>query len=252
MLPAAKETFLDTRPSSRAGDKDIEMQAHASYILTKPSFDIGEDDPTPVVPTSHNPLTGPSAAVSPHSPHPSYYSASDIPVPSPIPEPVYRYTTGEIASSPPTRAASLRTVRDETEQSPPRSPPAWQSQNLRAAQQNRGSVRSSTSSASNSGIYEMRVRNPQFNENEQHLAPTPNHLGASRGASEASYVTAIDDRIQWLADGGHHQHEFSSHSHDGSHLDDDQTTVVQGDRLSTAFDHDRPMSESSWDGGRAL
>jgi len=239
--PPTKETLLDTSPLSRAGDIDIEMQAHASYIITKPSFEIG-DDPTPIATTSHNPLTSPPVSPDPHSPHPSYYSASDIPAPSPLPETVYRYTTGEIASSPPTRTASLYTVRDDAGSSPTRSTAPRLFHDLTTAQQNRGS-----SAASSPGVYEMRVRSPPHDPSEHHLAPTPlpDRLDLSRGASEATDSTAYDSQQEWLADGAHGQYRLSG-------LDDDQATIIHDDRLSGVHNHDRPVSGSSWDGGLAL
>jgi len=243
MSPATKETLWDT-PSSRPRDTDIEMQAHASYVLTKPSLDVATEDLKHSAMTSRDPLTRSSTALDAVSPHPSYYSASDIPPSSPLPEPVYRYTTGEITSSPPTRGASLYTEADASQQF---------SDVLQAAQLDHGSARHSSgstySATASSGIYEMRVRSPHH-EDEHHLAP-PNRSDLSRGASETSYGTAIDNE-RWLADGGHDQDGVSDHHHDGSLLDDDQVTVIQGNRLSSGYGHDRPSSGSSWDGGRAL
>jgi phospholipid-translocating ATPase len=243
MSPATKETLWDT-PSSQLRDTDIEMQAHASYVLTKPSLDVATEDLKHSAMASRDPLTGSSTALDAVSPHPSYYSASDIPPSSPLPEPVYRYTTGEITSSPPTRGASLYTEADASQQF---------SDVLQAAQSDHGSARHSSgstySATASSGIYEMRVRS-LHHEDEHHLAP-PNHSDLSRGASETSYGTAIDNE-RWLADRGHDQDGVSGHHHDGSLLDDDQVTVIQGNRLSGGYGHDRPSSGSSWDGGRAL
>jgi phospholipid-translocating ATPase len=240
MSPATKETLWDP-PPSRPRDTDIEMQAHASYVLTKPSLDVATEDLKHSAMTSRDPLTGSSTALDAVSPHPSYYSASDIPPSSPLPEPVYRYTTGEIASSPPTRSASLYTEADASQQF---------SDVLRAAQLDHGSAHHSSgsaySAAASSGIYETRVQSP-YHEDEHHLAP-PNRSDMSRGVSETSDI----DGEKWLADGGHDQHGVSSHHHDGPLLDDDQATVIQGDHLSGGYGHDRPSSGSSWDGGRAL
>lgn len=47
-----------------------------------------------------------------NSPHGSYYSASEIPAPSPLPEPVYRYPSGEVTSNPPSRRASGRQAQE--------------------------------------------------------------------------------------------------------------------------------------------
>jgi phospholipid-translocating ATPase len=61
--------------------------------------------------------SGPSPPSTP-SPHPSYYSMSDIPIPSPVPPSLYRYPNGEITDKPPSRPAS-RTSRSVTPSSAP-------------------------------------------------------------------------------------------------------------------------------------
>jgi len=237
------------------------MQAHASFVLTKPSFEVGQYDQTPITTTSHNALTTRTEPPSPHSPHPSYYSVSDIPIPSPPPEPVYRYTTGEIASGPPTRAPSVYTVQsDAAKPSPQRSAAAPQLshalqtalQNIGSAHQSRLSSGSTSSAGASSGTYEMRVRDSLHDQSENRLAPHPNsnHLDASRGFSEASYVTARDDSQEWLPDEPHDQHGLSGHLQNGLGIDVDQATIIQN-RLSTASG-DRPTSGSSWMGGLAL
>ena len=245
MSPPAEEFSWNT-PPGRAADTDIEMQAHASYVLTKPSSEVGAGDPTHIPVTSRDPLTGSSKAPDPTSPHPSYYSASDLPPSSPLPEPIYRYTTGEIAGNSPTHNASLYTEAEISSRF---------SDGFQAAQQDYGSTQSrggsTYSSVAGPGIYEMRVRSPHYDDNEHNLAP-PNHPDLSRGVSETSYATATDVEDQWLGDGGHDQHGLSSHHHVGSHLNDDQATAIQGDRSSGGYNHDRPLSGSSWVGGRAL
>ena len=252
MSPPTKESLLDT-PPSRAGGDDIEMQTHAGFVLTKPSFEIGEDDVTPVATRSRNPLTSPTGPPDPISPHGSYYSASDIPAPSPLPEPIYRYTTGELTTNPPTRATSIYTVRDDAESSQLKSPPHIP-HTLPTAHENYGSAHHSSgstySAATSPGTYGMRVRSPPHDESEHHLA-TP-HSDPLRSASEMSYATVVDDQEEWLPDGGHDRHGHSSHRHIASHVSDDQATVIQDDHLYGAYNHDRPVSGTSWDGGRAL
>jgi phospholipid-translocating ATPase len=242
--PSKTETLFDP-PHSQTGD--IEMQAHTAFVITKPSFDA--DDTTPIATISRDPIRNSNGPPSPNSPHPSYYSVSDIPIPSPPPEPVYRYTTGEIASSPPTRATSLYTVQGDAG---PRSSAATQlPYSLQAAQSNIDSRHSGLSSGSTySGSYEMRVRSPPHDQSEDHLAPIPHHHSdPSRGISEASYATADNE---WLDDGSHDRHGFAGHHQDGSHIDDDQTTIIQNDRQFGVYGYDRPVSGASWDGGLAL
>lgn len=231
-------TLVDTPP--RKGYPDLEAQGPEPYIITKPSFEVGEDDPTPVATISRNPITGTTGSPEPPSPHPSYYSASQIPSPSPVPDPIYRYTTGEIASSPPTRAPSLYTVRGTA--SPPRTP----HYTLQPPPVSHGPTRRN-SGGSSSGAYEMRVRSPPHDETDQRRSPPlrPSHSDASRGVSEVSYATAPED--EWLDDGAHLQ---------PSHIDG--STIANDDRLSAVYDHSRPasgssfLSNKSWNGGRAM
>jgi hypothetical protein len=81
----------------------------------------------------------------------------------------------------------------------------------------------------------MRVRSPHH-EDEHHLVP-PNRSDLSRGASETSYGTTIDNDEMWLAGGSHDQHGVSNYHH-GSLLDDNQVTVIQGNCLSGVYGHD--------------
>jgi len=50
------------------------------------------------------------------SPQPSYYSASDIPIPSPLPPIQYKYPDGEVTTNPPSRRPSIGTTRHPASQ----------------------------------------------------------------------------------------------------------------------------------------
>ncbi|KIJ08019.1 hypothetical protein PAXINDRAFT_158245 [Paxillus involutus ATCC 200175] len=75
---------------------------------------LGSSDPTFQQVAERSGASPPS----PPSPHPSYYSMSDIPIPSPVPPSLYRYPNGEITDKPPSRPAS-RTSRSVTPSSAP-------------------------------------------------------------------------------------------------------------------------------------
>lgn len=236
-------TLLDTPPRSRADDADLEMQTHGSYVVTRPSYDITND----ITNEKRSPIV--SGSPEPVSPHPSYYSASDIPIPSPEPDPVYRFTTGEITSSPPSRALSQYTVRSGGPSSPPRSPPPSRPPyTLQPPRQQYGNNRRSDNST-DPGAFEMNVRSPPR---------SPPFSPMSREVSEvshASYATAQeDDEEDWVNSGYEQEPELPAQPHERSKhpLDDDQVTVTAGDRLSAAYNHDRPVSGTSWDGGRAM
>ena len=93
-LTGQTTTYLDTPPM----DETVELPPRedgVQYVqpTTKPS-------------SLHlSPLT-----VTP-SPQPSYYSASDLPIPSPLPSPKYELPSGEITSIPPSRKPSITASR---------------------------------------------------------------------------------------------------------------------------------------------
>lgn len=253
--PPPQDTLFDSPPLSRAG-RDIEAQ----YIVTKPSFDVGDDDPTPIATSSSNPLASGSG---PPSPSPSYYSVNDIPLPSPQPEPVYRLTSGEYTTSPPPpRALSIAgTIRGAASSST--SPPP-----SRQSQSHDQKMRSSSGGhiiSSSSGSYEMRSLSPQRNPNDHShsLSPPPDRSQPSRGASESSFATAQEEQEEWWADGGEDADEANAPVHPQSRhrmpaSDDDHSTIRLGDNEhdhDPEHSHHRPLSgqsDNSWDGGRAL
>lgn len=221
-LLRADNVLGDTPPFSRQGS---DLEAQAQYTLTRPSYDDGGE-------VSSDSLIGASGTRVPASPHPSYYSSSDIQIPSPQPETVYRYTTGEVASSPSTRPLSLSTVRD-SKNSPPAAlqpPPQKYGTNRRSS----GSVYSTMS-----GAYEMRVRSPSHDDSEHHTPP-PGVATLAGGPGDASYVYGEEHDSRRLA------------SPVG------EPSIHQGDHLSTIHDNSRPISgasfqsRTSWQGGLAM
>ncbi|KAJ7581830.1 phospholipid-transporting ATPase 1 [Mycena floridula] len=99
------------------------------------------------------------------SPNPSYYSVSELPVPSPLPSPKYMLPTGEPTTfAPPSRRSSVATTIRTTIVPPTPAPIPGRHPIDRQA-------------------YEMRVRSP----------PIPQGHAVERSASAASYSTANDD-----------------------------------------------------------
>jgi phospholipid-translocating ATPase len=198
------------------------------------------------------------------SPQPSYYSASDLPPSSPLPSPQYRYPTGEVTKTPPSRPTSVSRVPSVTApHSPMPTAPLPPQPSLLVP--GPYTPRDSTG-------YEMRVRSGQSSYTEGSGGSSHEHL-YRRSASEtshASYATAADDL--WIAEsdgagagaggsvGGHHQptqlstqsHSHSQgttlYSHQQQHSGDDD------DDGETVTDH-RPVSivsTTTWEGGMAL
>jgi len=202
--------------------------------------------------------------IGPSSPHPSYYSASEIPPSSPLPSPKYKYPSGEITSTPPSRRASIATTRTSVrgglqEHFPMPSPPdplypPSSPNTLQLPGHYRPGIASGSSS--NPDVFEMRVRSPS---NDYVSSHGHSHSPSERAPSATSYMTAVDDL--WAEDdpGSNHQrstlerrspgydHDTSSQQHRGSTSDDDRSTVIgHGNQR-----HDRDSS-LPWDSPRAV
>jgi len=171
----------------------------------------------------------------------SYYSASEIPLSSPLPSPVYRYPSGEVTSTPPpARRPSTSTRAASPQQS---SPPQYATDLVRSLS---GSMVSGAQL--NPGAYEMRVRSPP----RDLLAPSPQH--EPRGGSDSSFATAQDS----FSDGSESQTPRRSPqpSNGGRQWLHPQSVDAGYDEVglegSASDHHQRQTSDSSWHGGTAL
>ncbi|KAF5370921.1 hypothetical protein D9615_009819 [Tricholomella constricta] len=189
------------------------------------------------------------------SPQPSYYSVSELPPQSPLPSPKYKYPSGEITSTPPSRRTSIATTRTygrspphgQMPMSPASPPPPPRSPNTLQV----------PGAAPPPGAFEMqmRVRSPP-NDHEPHYY---GH-GVERSGSSTSYNTAADEF--WTAEddsGSTYDHAHGQRSpglpHQHQHLqprggvppdDDDRTTIGGNDTRH------RRSAAPSWDGPMAL
>ncbi|KAK0471166.1 phospholipid-transporting ATPase 1 [Armillaria novae-zelandiae] len=182
----------------------------------------------------------------------SYYSVSDIPPPSPLPSPKYRYTDGSITSTPPSRRTSIATTHRTTRASspPPLSPPII---NVPATHER-------STPYDTGDVYEMDVRNPPSMSSHSH-----HHVDRST-ASEASYATAYDDfhtsdetvvgsppasSAGHLAPG---PRSGESGYYSGQYLQSPSPTFQQQQQEQPSDPQygDRRASTVSWQGGRAL
>ncbi|KAL1753669.1 hypothetical protein FB107DRAFT_264155 [Schizophyllum commune] len=117
--PLPRETYLDTPPLDRGLDRGQNDQN--DYINPRRAPSPGSHPPSPnyLLPSPSassqhlTPTYQPPGRMAPSpysaSPHGSYYSASDLPVPSPLPSPKFMYSNGEVTSTPPTPSRSRRT-----------------------------------------------------------------------------------------------------------------------------------------------
>ncbi|CAK5276718.1 unnamed protein product [Mycena citricolor] len=188
--------------------------AHSSSPEATPA--MGYSDHTP--PSEPEPAQflyapQPSSRVDHSSPHGSYYSASEIPPPSPQPSPSYRLPNGELTSTPPSRRTSIATTLRSRQV-----PPSPSSQTL-------------SPPASQQHFEMMAVRSPP-----SAYARPPSSTGhggggghSMRSASQASYVSYAT-------------------AMEGS--EDDEPGDVYGG-LDVPPDPKR-VSNTSWDGGRAM
>ncbi|KII85635.1 hypothetical protein PLICRDRAFT_115926 [Plicaturopsis crispa FD-325 SS-3] len=251
LTPPSTRTLGERTPSSSQTSFVPELDHNAQYVYAPDEDHVA----TPTAATS-----GRSFIVSPSpvSPHPSYYSASDIPAPSPIPPPVYRYPSGEITTQPPSRKSSFsRSIAQSSAPlSPPvplRSPDTLQIPSPRSA---------GMPSSSHAGAYEMRVRSPPHSvssqqqyylphDNDGMRSPPPDRHELSRGASEASYATAPEG---WSSADDHGRTTPTQWR--GGGYESDQETIAVGDRsshhLGYDVDDDRPESALSWSGPHAI
>lgn len=112
------------------------------------------------------------------SPQPSYYSASDIRIPSPPPQPLYRYTSGEVTSVAPTprQSMSRRSAYSVDVTSP-------------------GSSRGESSArTTDAGTFEMQIRSPRP---KSAVSPAPPSVQASE-AGEDLFTTVEGE---WTREG---------------------------------------------------
>ncbi|TRM59777.1 hypothetical protein BD626DRAFT_408683 [Schizophyllum amplum] len=111
--PPARETYLDTPPLDRGQNdtRDYINPRQAPSPQHSPNHLAPSPLPSPLhlSPTYQPNTSAPPSAFNRASPQSrdSYYSASDLPVPSPLPSPKFMYSNGEVTSTPPTpRSAS--------------------------------------------------------------------------------------------------------------------------------------------------
>ncbi|KAJ7097515.1 hypothetical protein C8R44DRAFT_366257 [Mycena epipterygia] len=219
---------------------DVPTATRRSYMdTTPPNEEQGQYLYAPQAQRGHgNPA-------SPASPHPSYYSVSELPPPSPQPSPKYRLPSGEITSTPPSRRSSVATTRASMRTAgrstqpmvmpsydmPPMSPASPGTLSPPPTQQH----------------FEMQaVRSPP-----SAYPPPPSSVGhgghsmrSASAASYASYATAPEGSF------GHEDMDMDmGEEGQGEHY---AHGYQQGELDVYGHDPNRRASEISWDGARAV
>ncbi|KAH7868232.1 phospholipid-transporting ATPase 1 [Lentinula edodes] len=179
-----------------------------TYLDTPPLTDIIEEttmaSPVQYAYATSDDLMPPSTILPDGPSRASYYSASDLPPPSPLPSPKYKYSDGTITSTPPSRRSSVATMRTVPPQTPPANvplpPPPLQQRSPNTTLMLPGAMGDLTRRLSGGGgggsyqpplspqSYEMRIRSPPLGS-----PGTSEFSHAQRSASAASYATANDD-----------------------------------------------------------
>ncbi|KAF9481771.1 phospholipid-translocating P-type ATPase [Pholiota conissans] len=172
-----RQTYLDTPPMS----ENIELpprEPGVQYAQVRTT-----SSPMGMSPSHLSPLPLDARQNMSVSPQPSYYSVSDLPIPSPLPSPKYRYPNGEVTSTPPSRRTSIATSRAVSVsgrgalppvETMPMSPPPTQTGPL---------IPASPVGMSEAAAYEMQVRNAQqqqlHQEHPTSYSPSPLHPPSS-------------------------------------------------------------------------
>ena len=246
------------------------------YHDTPPMNDIIELLPREIGAQHAQPQTKPSDLRVPPptsdtpSPNASYYSATDIRIPSPLPSPKYELPSGEITTTPPSRRTSIATSRATSirgrgplltpmSTSPQPSHPLSPDSSLAIPTQMYGK----RASAGYPGTYEMQTYEEQAHGYSSGRNSQISNI-TSNTVSNTSFATAED---LWIGEEGvsgpnyAYQHTQMLHTTPSPRLDwfdvqpsqthvasqadeDDRSTIVAGSR--------RGSVSTAWEGGRAV
>jgi phospholipid-translocating ATPase len=204
--------------------------------MDAPPMSQANTQETKLLPNPHN---AGHLTPSPTDRIPSYYSASDLPAPSPMPDPIYKYPTGEITTTPPSPRTSVM-----SKTSPRRGhAPMPSTSSSQFAQPPYDPLQLPERSHNHHPeLFEMHVRGPSDD------LGTPYGHAFERSASSQSYATAVDSYHS--ADDGpprpplsHYDNRHAPHAspEQGWSSEDDHATVVGSHSI-----------DPSWEGPRAL
>jgi len=244
---------------SNAGDPYEPAVSHSASRSPAPNY----MDNSPMSQANDLPMQEAHLLPSPHdrqglaaSPNriPSYYSASDLPAPSPMPDPVYKYPTGEITTTPPSPRASVvgkasprrghAPMPSTSSQLPP-----YDTQVLPDA---RGySPLGRVGGSNNREVFEMHVRGPSDDQG------TPHHHTPEGSSSPVPYATAgdghYDDLSRRPASPYVQDIRRSPYPRQGMSSDGGHTTIVGSyDHTTVVGSYNQHSTSDAWEGPRAL
>ncbi|KZT25558.1 phospholipid-translocating P-type ATPase [Neolentinus lepideus HHB14362 ss-1] len=184
--------YVNTPSSSPApGYEEVPPNQQPQYAYSQSRFRDQDHLQTP-------PSADSWGRVSPASLRASYYSASDIPAPSPLPSPKFGYGSNTTNPLPP---SALSPTFSAAGRSGPTSPSHQTLQIPTYADHGSPSAE----------LFEMRIRSPSIDDGRL-PTPPPEHSTVTRGPSEVSYATAPEE----LDEGGYeHDRRASTVSYSG-------------------------------------
>ena len=264
---AYEPAMIDSPPSATS------TTGQTTYSNTPPMNDIIELQPRelgvqyaqPITPLKNSDLhVSPPTSNTP-SPKTSYYSVTDIPIPSPLPSPKFQLPSGEITTTPPSRRPSIATSRatsirgrgsslTPTSTSPPPLSHASGS-SLPIPTQMYGNKRAS---ANYHGAYEMQTYEEHTHghssgrtsqtSNASSFATADDFWIDEEGASSPNYayqhtqmLSTPSPQPDWFDAQPSQPHVASQADHD----EDDRSTIVADSRRGS-------VETPSWEGARAV
>ena len=203
------------------------------------------------------------------SPKASYYSVTDIPIPSPLPSPKFQLPSGEITTTPPSRAPSIATSRatsirgrgsalSPTSTSPPPSSHLSPGRSLPIPTQMYGNKRASSSY--HDGSYEMQTYDEQAhgyssgrvsqNSHTTSFATADDFWIDEEGGGSSSGPNYAYQHAQMLHTPSPQPDWFDADSSESHHVvlqgdEDDRSTIVADSRRGS-------MESPTWEGARAV
>ncbi|KAJ6598151.1 phospholipid-transporting ATPase 1 [Mycena vulgaris] len=224
---------------------DIPLTTRRPYTDTSPpAEDQGQYLYAP------QPQKGHGSPASPASPHPSYYSVSELPPPSPLPSPKYRLPTGEITSTPPmSRRSSVATTRASVRngRGPPLAMPTYDMPLMSPVSPASPEMLSPPASQQHFEMHAVRGAPSAYAAPPSSTGHGGHSVRSASAASYASYATAPEgsfgreEDLEGGGDGDMGQQQYYAHGYQPGELD--------------VYGHDpnsRRASEISWDGARAV
>lgn len=257
--------YLDSPPMAEA--HELTTRETSQYATTPPHV------------SNNNNLLSPNPAPTDlrASPSPSYYSVSELPPPSPMPETTYRYPSGEVTNSPPpsmSRRGSQASRMGTSPHAPPNAPLPPSPPSLSTSQYQQQHQPPSSFQQNLHPTSARHGREPS-NASTQYTHAFERSGSSASYTSNASFATAREptwDQNSQFSHSNNPYHQYG-HSRQPSEVEDpyggiavnprDSRVGGQADDQSTVHGHQNTLGlrpqytpresvASTWEGGKAL